>query len=345
MAIMPRHHEFVKTVVPALRRRCGIGRGDRVVVAVSGGGDSVALLRALAAIAPRRRWHLKLIVAHVQHHLRQQAEEDASFTRSLATELKLPFVRADLDGRALQAGGNLEAAARIGRYRALAELAEAAKAGFIATGHHGDDQLETMLMRILRGSSVRGLLAMPWRRPLEGFEQVGGLELIRPMLGLDRAAVGRFLEDIGQPWREDHTNADPAHLRARLRRQVLPVLHEISPDAAAKAVSLGDHLRELTQLLDATVARVMIDLVSMETDTIVIERKGAAALVDAVLIELLRRILISEGAPADRIGRKVLDPVCRALRDPWGGRRVFRLAGGLELAVSIDALRIRKRAS
>ncbi len=76
-----------------------------------------------------------------------------------------------------------------------------------------------------------------------------------------------------------------------------------------------------------------------------IERKGAVALVDAVLIEMLRRILIDAGAAADRIGRKVLDPVCRAVRDPRGGRREFRLAGGLEVVVTRDAIRIRKRAS
>ena len=119
---VPAHHRFVKAIVWALRRRCGVAPGSKLLVATSGGADSVALLRALAIVAPRRAWRLELAVGHVRHHLRSAAEteQDAQLVSRLADELDLPLLCADLDlsGRGTgPGGGNVEARARRQRYR------------------------------------------------------------------------------------------------------------------------------------------------------------------------------------------------------------------------------------
>ena len=217
-----------------------------MIIAVSGGADSVALLRTLAALANRRTWQLKLAVGHIQHHLREEAEADAQFVAELSDQLDLPFLRTDLD--LTQVRGNLESVARKERYRALRTMAAEFDASSIVTAHHGDDQLETLLMRILRGSSSRGLGCMAWRRKLQPGSPV---VLLRPMLAVDRQQVVEFLGDLNQTWCQDHTNADRSRLRARLRHDVIPVLHDVCHDAAAKSVATADHMRQFHQVVES----------------------------------------------------------------------------------------------
>lgn len=229
---------LVREVARALRRRCGVGEGDAVMVACSGGADSVALLRALARLASRRTWRLHLSVAHIQHHLRQDAEGDARFVADLAESLGLAFYRGDLQLH--DEPGNVEANARRQRYAALQSLAQDANARFVATAHHGDDQLETVLMALLRGTTARGLRGIAWQRPLSS-----NVQLIRPMLGCTHDQATALLAQLDQPWREDATNTDRSRTRARLRHEVLPVLRDLRPSVARKVLEMSDSLRGL----------------------------------------------------------------------------------------------------
>jgi len=336
--IMPAHHRFVKAVTSALRHRCGVTAKSRLLVATSGGCDSVALLRALGIIAPRRTWRLDLAVGHVQHHLRDatgDAERDAQFVADLAGQLDLPLLRVDLD--LARSKGNVEAIARRRRYQALGEMAQAIQAQFVATAHHADDQLETILMRMLRGASVKGLAAMAWRRRLIDRDSGSTALLIRPMLGADRAAARDFLETLDQPWREDHTNADLSRLRARLRHEVLPVLHEIRADASGKAVELADHLREMARMLGRTVD-LAADRVSADAHSVTINRIEARDLPRVVLIGLLRRLLAEAGASKDKLGARTLGPIVRAIRDTQGGQRDFRVAHDVQIIITRDTV-------
>jgi tRNA(Ile)-lysidine synthase len=342
------HHRLVRAVAGALRGRCGVPVGARLLVAVSGGADSVALLRILHALAPRRSWQLALTVGHVQHHLRPetQAEADARFTAALAEDLKLPLLRADLDPAAPRcATFNPEAWARRERYRALRLMAHSAAAPWVVTAHHADDQLETLLMRVLRGSSVRGLAGMPWRRPLARDAAEEPVYLIRPMLGADRALVRSFLHDIGQTWREDASNRDRSRLRAALRLEVVPKLTALRPDAPARAVRLGDHLRQVGRLLDAAVASAA-DRVTRQPGRdgafgwAALDRTEARTLPPVVLAGLLRRLLRHAGVPRDRLGQRKLGPLLRAIRDRAGGQRVFDLGSGIRASVGKDRVRI-----
>jgi len=381
---MPQQHRFVKSLARALRHHCGVRAGDGLLLAVSGGADSVALLRAMVALNTARTWRLRLAVGHVQHHLRPdaQAENDARFVEELATRWNLPYWRLDLDPAQLRAAGNIEAAARRERYRALAEMARTCDARGIVTAHHADDQLETLLMRLLRGSSIRGLRGIAWRRTLTrgglgpgglGLEGAGlegaGLEqafkpsslqaspanpksqipnpksllLLRPMLAVTRAEVRQFLTTYTQPWREDHTNADVSRWRAKLRAQVLPVLKEIRPDAAAKAVTLAAHLREVQRVLDGAIAAAADHVVVEEGSlarSFTLDRVDMRTWAAAVRRGLLHRLLRAAGVPADRLGRRVLNPILRACADTIGGERVFNLGAGVKIFVRRDVVKI-----
>lgn len=240
MAAPAAHYQpIVRALSRGLRRHGGVREGDHVVVACSGGADSVALLRGLDLLRCRRKWNLRLTVAHVQHHLRppEAAEADAAFVDRLARDLGLPYERRDVRPGDLK--GNVEANAREARYAALVEIAREAGAGFVATAHHADDQLETVLMALLRGTTAKGLRGIARTRPLSD-----GVALIRPLLDATHDEALALLKDMGQDWREDATNQDPSRTRARLRQEVLPVLRSLRPSVARKAVELGDALRE-----------------------------------------------------------------------------------------------------
>ena len=189
-----------------------------LLVAVSGGPDSVALLDLLAA--SREALGLELTVAHADHGIHPESGVVAEAVRGLAAEYGLPFVarRLALGPRAT------EAAARAARYRALEAMRRESGADFIATAHHADDQAETVLMRALRGSGPAGLAAMAERRG----------RLLRPLLPFRRDDLARHLQAIGRSSWADPANSDPRHLRAWIRGDILPALRRRLPDVEAR---------------------------------------------------------------------------------------------------------------
>jgi len=199
-----------------------VSPGEHVLVALSGGADSVATLAALVRLAPRLG--VRLSAAHVHHGLRgREADEDAAFAERLAAELDVPFRLIRLS-RALARGGNVEERARELRYRALREIAAEIGAGKIATGHTRDDQAETVLLRLVRGCGPRGLAGI---RPVVRAD--GEATIIRPLLQCDRAQIESFLADLGLAHREDSSNRSPRFQRNRIRYEVLPLLRELNP--------------------------------------------------------------------------------------------------------------------
>lgn len=333
-------HPFVRKVARALRKRCGVRRDARMILAVSGGGDSVALATAVASLTPRRGWNLVPTIAHVQHHLRDagEAEQDAAFVAALAERYRMALRRADLD--LSTCARNIEAEARRHRYAALAGMAAEVGADLVATAHHADDQLETMLMRLLRGASVKGMAAMAWCRPLTA---VGGVALIRPMLAVDRAEARAFLNDVGQKWREDRTNTDTSRLRARLRHHVLPALRDADPRAARRAVRLTDHLRQVDGLIDQA-TNDAAQHVATDGPAVVLDRGAAYALPPVVLAALLRRLLAEQGVGADRLGRRCIGPIIRAILDRKGGTRRFSVRPSVTVTVTRSIVRFQREA-
>ncbi|MBB5233235.1 tRNA lysidine(34) synthetase TilS [Deinococcus budaensis] len=229
---------------PRLRRPLASYAGQVVAVGVSGGADSVALLRALLGVGARP------VVAHLDHALRPGSAGDAAWVLELAERLGVPFetVRVDVAAVAVRRGGNLEDAARRVRYDFLGRVAARHGAGAVLTAHTRRDQAETVLMELLRGEATLHGIAPAWGR------------VRRPWLDVPRADVEAFLHALGQGWREDPTNADPAQTRAWLRWEVLPRLRARFPATEAALARVARLSRE-----DDAALRVLADRLQPHT--------------------------------------------------------------------------------
>jgi tRNA(Ile)-lysidine synthase len=238
--------DFERTLLASLAGPGGIVRGARIVVAVSGGADSCALLAGLVALAERHDFPLRLAVAHINHGLRGAAShEDAKFVANLAASYDLPFFGAAVRLEATHA--NLEERARDARLAALRGIAGAWRAYAIALGHTRDDQAETFLLRLARGGGVGSLAGMSvWRA--DG--------LLRPLLGHSRAAGRAYLHSRGLAWVEDESNSSPEFFRNRVRHELMPVLDRVlGMDAGARLARLAEELRVESELATAEIAR------------------------------------------------------------------------------------------
>lgn len=195
--------------------------GARLLLAVSGGLDSRVMLDLFCALAGE--WELALVVGHVHHQLRgEEADADALLVEALAQEYHLPFMAQQVAVRefAREQRLSLEAAGRKLRYRALAEMCRQVGGHAVVTAHTRDDQVETILAHLLRGSGLAGLAGMAARRP----SPEGEATIVRPLLPFSRAELHDYARQRGLQWREDATNADPAFLRNRIRHELMPLL-------------------------------------------------------------------------------------------------------------------------
>jgi tRNA(Ile)-lysidine synthase len=236
-----------------LRRDDLLHPGDRIGVAVSGGIDSVALLRLLTEL--RQELGIVLSVVHFNHKLRgAESDADQDFVAALAREHALEFhvASGDVAQHAAEEHGGIEAAARELRYGFFQQLLEAptpdkehTQVDKILTGHTLDDQAETVLMRLIRGTGLRGLGGIYPRVVVEGDEGESHGEIIRPLLATRRRELQQYLEEINQPWREDPTNADSKFTRNRVRKLVLPMLErEFNPTVVENFSELAEIARD-----------------------------------------------------------------------------------------------------
>ncbi len=190
----------------------------------------------------------RLCAAHLNHHLRPDADEDERFVVDLCGRLRVGCEVGHVDARGLAAGDGIEAAARAARYRFLEQAAGRLGARFVATAHTADDQAETILHRIVRGTGVRGLSGMARARPL------GHAMLIRPLLAVRRSELIAFLDAIHQPYRHDSSNADPRFTRNRIRHQLLPRLERhFNAETVQSLLRLGALAGEAQAVIDELV--------------------------------------------------------------------------------------------
>jgi tRNA(Ile)-lysidine synthase len=212
-----------------------LGASGVGVLAVSGGADSVALARSLSGT-----WPSGLVIAHLNHRLRgTESDADAEFVRELCPDLPHFIESLDVAQMARDTGENLEATARRVRYGFLTRVARQVGAGWIATAHTRDDQAETILHRLIRGSGLRGL------RGIAESHVRDGIRIVRPMLAVTKGEVVDYLTILGQPWREDASNTDPAFTRNRLRHELLPLLRSYNPRISETLAGLAGQAAEL----------------------------------------------------------------------------------------------------
>lgn len=229
------------------------------IVGVSGGADSVALVRLLIAQRQGAAVSAPLILAHCNYRLRgAESDADEEFVRRLAVDHQLEFrgwraeVRAE--ARAKPGGSGWEAAWREQRYRFFTQLAEETGARHLLLAHTADDQVETVLLRLLRGSSLAGLRGIPVWRPLNPQTTV-----LRPLLRVGRQQLRDYLQEIGQPFRVDSSNESRDFLRNRVRNELLPLLgRDYSPAIRDRLLNLAEEAEE-TQALLAALARPLLE--------------------------------------------------------------------------------------
>lgn len=205
-------HKFKATV----KKHNLIQEKDKILVAVSGGPDSMALLLLLASL--RKNLKLSLFIAHLDHGLRKESNADALFVKTWASKLGIPLVTEKLNQEIFNQKGSLEELLRDQRLSFLIKTAKKIKADKIALGHNLDDQAETVLMRILRGTGLSGLSGISLKREIQG------LIFIRPLLEINRREINQYLKKKGIKPRIDSTNQEDVFLRNRIRHNLIPLL-------------------------------------------------------------------------------------------------------------------------
>ena len=273
-----------------VRRHRLLRAGDRVGVAVSGGVDSVALLRLL--LEAREQLGIVLAVVHFNHRIRgADADADQQFVADLAAAHGLEFLCASADARAVAREHklSLEAAARQLRYAFFWELLSEDKLTRVATAHTLDDQAETVLLRFLRGAWTRGLAGI-YPQLATGDRQLATSTIVRPLLDTSRAQLRAYLESIQQSWREDATNRDVSYARNRIRHELLPLLRrEFNPGV--------DHVLSGTAEVARAEEEYWVSLVAKRLPKVLIASEaGLSATLDASLLQqeplaLRRRLL------------------------------------------------------
>lgn len=271
--------DFIESLDEGLKT-CGAGSRTRwYLVGVSGGADSMALLHGLIRLGYRR-----LVVCHFDHGLRPaDADQEAVAVRAAAEGMDWEEGWGDVAAHAGSEGLSIEAAARDLRLKFFEACARSRRCRRVLLAHHADDQVETILLNLFRGSGLAGLCGM---RPIS---RVGGLEILRPMLGISRSAVSAFVQAEAVPFFDDPSNQSPVHLRNRLRHELMPAIRRVFGDSVSGAV-----LRMSRTISDEDA--LISEMVPVLPDEIPIDdlRNLHPALRARAILEWLRRAGIQE---------------------------------------------------
>jgi len=303
----------IERVLETITRYNMLPRASHVTVAVSGGPDSVCLLEVLRELAPR--FGLKLSVAHFNHRLRgATSDEDEQFVAKLAARSGLRCYCAAAN--IARSKDNLEQAARRARRSFFGELIRKGYTDRIALGHTRDDQAETVLFRLLRGSGLPGLAGI-YPATAEGH--------IRPFLEITRAEVEQFLRSRGLEWREDATNRDPRFARNRIRHSLLPQMErEWNPRIADALAHLADLAHEEERWWRAEIDRIAADLLEHRSKGIEVRAEALAGLPRAVARRLVRHAMAEVKGDLRRIDYPHVEQVLE-LAGRAGGEGRLRL--------------------
>ena len=320
----------LKREVDRALRGCGLTGGKRLIVAVSGGPDSLAMINALCDL--RGELGLELHGAHLDHGLRgDAAKADAHFVVGTFRQLNIGLTseRADVPAFRQTHRLSLEEAARTVRYRFLARVAQEQGADAIALGHTADDQAESILMHIMRGSGLTGLRGM---RP-SGRQVIGETEvfLVRPLLELSRGDTTAYCRALNLKPRLDETNLSIELKRNWVRKEVMPLLEEFNPAIGRALVRLSRTAAEQIAHLDSEVDTVWHEVVRRVDSYFALERTAFSQLSGAVQTHLLRRAVALVKNGLDDLDRGHVDDMVRLMRGPSG--RALDLPGGVRFFV------------
>lgn len=342
-------HTLARRTLAAIREHSMLTPGETLGLATSGGADSIALLRLFLEL--RSKLRISLCVVHLNHKLRgKHSDADEKFVAKVARQFGLELFSATKDcaAEAKRHRWNLEDAGRRTRYTFFASLIEQGKCHKVATAHTADDQAETVLARLLRGTGIRGLAGI---HPVQG-------HIIRPLLNVRRADLRQYLKTLRQPWREDKTNRDQSRLRARLRHSLIPMLEcdynphivELLNSLATQADSEESFWNVLIEAKLATALTKRNGVLTIALDDLLAAGSlfsnpspapsAAPSTPQYSALALSRRIILTllyKLAPAARFDSKHIEQVLRLARTSQSGRQI-ELPYGLRVARNFDNL-------
>lgn len=312
--------------------------GDGVLVGLSGGADSVCLLHLLWCL--KDELSITLRALHVHHGLRgAEADRDAEFSRRFCESLQIPFaaVRIDAAAEAVAGGISVEEAGRQARYRILTKEAERWESECscpvkIAVAHHGDDNVETILYHLFRGSGLRGLSGIP---PVRG-------RIIRPLLYSSRIRILAYLEEEGLSWTEDSTNGENDYTRNRIRNQLIPwITEEINAQAAANILRAGERIGQADRHFEA-LADAWLDLHGERQEPAEYRLSAAALAAEEEIVQgyILRQTFCRLSCPLKDISSVHLKEIL-ALTGKETGKQVM-LPHGIRAEREYESIRIRR---
>jgi tRNA(Ile)-lysidine synthase len=304
--------------------------GDTVVVAVSGGADSVALLDILASL---RGFRFNLVVAHLNHLLRSnEADVDEEFVRKLAADYGVPFAvkRVDVGEVARKEGRSLEDAGRSARYAFFDEVAVSHKAHVVALAHHADDQAETVLLRLLRGAGASGLCAMAPK---------SAGRYVRPLLSISRRGIETYLRKRGIPWRTDSSNDDVDFLRNRIRHELIPLLSTYNSAISERLTATAHALAADEEFLETATAAAFAIHGVKGVDGVTLSVTGVLTEPRAIRLRLFRRAILQARGDLARISFRHLQEIDRLLFSPRPNL-TLTLPDGLRAAKSYGEISI-----
>jgi len=303
---------------------------DAVVVGVSGGADSMTLLHLLVGLNRNLGWRLRLHVAHFNHQLRgTEAEKDAAFVEAAANGLDLSCTieTRDIARMAERESLGVEELGRRERYAFFERVCLRADSRIIAVGHQADDNAETILHRILRGTGLRGLAGIPRSRPLRPESTV---RIIRPLLNYGGRSLRSYLADEGVAYREDRSNAALEPMRNRIRNMILPKIEtEVNPQVRDALTRLGEQARWLEEYLQETVHRTFQTLIISRTDQVLTLNADALSRKSRIVqTELIRVAYRSFGLGEQDLSFSHLVSVLELIADPASGKQT-QMPGGM----------------
>lgn len=323
---------MLKALNQELLSRGLLDRDDTVVVGASGGPDSMALLHLFLDLNKHLGWQLKLHTAHFDHKLRgEEAERDAAFVQAAADSLSIPCTIEARDVAAMASAEKLgiEEVSRRERYAFFERVCLRIGCKTVAVAHHADDNAETILHRVLRGTGLRGLAGIPRRRLLN---PDSGVQVIRPLLRMTRKSLRTYLTDAGIAFREDRTNASNEPMRNRIRNLVLPQIEsQVNPQVREALVRLGEQAEWVKEYLAETVQRTFETLIVSRTDqSLILNVDALARKSRLVQTELMRLAYRSFGLGEQELSFAHMVSALELIAEPASGKQL-QLPGGMTI--------------
>jgi len=333
--------EFEKKVADFIKAHGLFGPADRVLLAISGGADSIALLYVMQAIKTHKVLRIDLLCAHINHQLRgMEANLDEDFVTAEAAKLKLPLMTKRLDVRGFARCNKLsiETAARRLRMESLLDIARANNCSYIATGHQKNDNAETILQRLARGTGLRGLGGI-W--PVRAFDNEIKLVLrsegasllrrvvfVRPLLCVTRDEIIEYLQQRNLKWRIDHTNADCTYRRNFIRHRLLPAVQQGRTGEIVEQLSeLAQSAQKFYSSVCSRTENVWPKIVDSADDKVVMNLGNFLLESEPVKVELLRRSLTAIGSGERDLSHRHFERILQLAQQNTGGKQI-ELPGG-----------------